>query len=144
MIHQTLAIIMANVGIGCLAYSYYLLRSFKDRVDNFTEQEMERTLLERDIVNFARMIRRGEVTFQMITDFYERFVKVNEPHNRLKRAWKYFVLAGFLFIMTSVVGLLNGTYGWFTDIVAYYLLSIGVMILFFAFRDLMYLGNSNL
>ena len=140
MLPQTLTIICANVGIGCLAYTYYLLRSFKQRVDRQTDEEMSKNLLEKEVTEFVQRVRKKEVTFEMIRDFYERFENANESARRLRRAWFFNILSGVFFIMTSIFG--NLDFAVFVDFSAYYMLAIAVTFFAIAFRDILYLGQN--
>jgi hypothetical protein len=90
----------------------------------------------------VQSVRKKEVTFKMVHDFYMEFVEVNEPSRRLKRAWRNLVLAALAFILTAILG--NLDFPPFTDIIsfpAYYSLTFAIGFLVIGFNDVYNVGK---
>lgn len=138
MFQQGLSQICAVVGVALLSLSFGVLRYYKEKVSKLVNNEFSRLLGTKEILKFSEKIKKKQVTFEMVTDFYEQFVKANQPNLMLRRSWRYLLVSGVLFISASIVGCFDFP---LVDFLGYELLAMGFFVLINALYNLVKLES---
>jgi hypothetical protein len=138
MFQQGLSQICAVVGVALLSLSFGVLRYYKEKVSKLVNNEFSRLLGTKEILKFSEKIKKKQVTFEMVTDFYEQFVKANQPNLMLRRSWRYLLVSGVLFISASIVGCFDFP---LVDFLGYELLAMGFFVLINALSNLVKLES---
>jgi hypothetical protein len=138
MFQQGLSQICAVVGVALLSLSFGVLRYYKEKVSKLVNNEFSRLLGTKEILKFSEKIKKKQVTFEMVTDFYEQFVKANQPNLMLRRSWRYLLVSGVLFISASIAGCFDFP---LVDFLGYELLAMGFFVLINALSNLVKLES---
>lgn len=138
MFPQGLSQVCVVVGVALFSLSFVTLRYYKEKVKKLVSNEFSRLLGTKEISKFSDKIKKKQVTFKMVTDFYEQFVNANQPNLMLRRSWRYLLISGILFISASIVGCFDFP---LVDFISYELLGMGFLIMIFAISNLIKLES---